>query len=205
MPDNLLNAIRLRVDEINAAGGELFDALKAGDSVVIESGPFAGYEAIFDARLPGADRVRVLLKLLRRRQLPVELPVAQIRRKNSPLPSRRARRLAGAGHHLRFRRHSYGMSEGRAWGSSDNHPAGNVVVKHPTTRPDHSISREFFMVKKALVCGAGGFIGGHLVKKLKREGYWVRGVDIKAHEFAPTPRMNFCCWICGRRRAARLR
>jgi len=41
-------------------------------------------------------------------------------------------------------------------------------------------------MKKALVCGAGGFIGGHLVKKLKQEGYWVRGVDIKEHEFAPT-------------------
>lgn len=39
-------------------------------------------------------------------------------------------------------------------------------------------------MKKALVCGAGGFIGGHLVKKLKKEGYWVRGVDIKYHEFA---------------------
>lgn len=38
-------------------------------------------------------------------------------------------------------------------------------------------------MKKALVCGAGGFIGGHLVSKLKREGYWVRGVDIKPHEF----------------------
>jgi nucleoside-diphosphate-sugar epimerase len=41
-------------------------------------------------------------------------------------------------------------------------------------------------MKRALVCGAGGFIGGHLVGKLKKEGYWVRGVDIKAHEFAPT-------------------
>jgi nucleoside-diphosphate-sugar epimerase len=39
-------------------------------------------------------------------------------------------------------------------------------------------------MKRALVCGAGGFIGGHLVKKLKREGYWVRGVDIKYHEFS---------------------
>src|SRR5512146_1120165 len=39
-------------------------------------------------------------------------------------------------------------------------------------------------MKTALVCGAGGFIGGHLVKKLKREGFWVRGVDIKEHEFA---------------------
>ena len=33
-------------------------------------------------------------------------------------------------------------------------------------------------MKKALVCGAGGFIGGHLVTRLKNEGYWVRGVDI---------------------------
>ena len=41
-------------------------------------------------------------------------------------------------------------------------------------------------MRRALVCGAGGFVAGHLVKKLKREGYWVRGVDIKEHEFAPT-------------------
>jgi len=46
-------------------------------------------------------------------------------------------------------------------------------------------------MKKALVCGAGGFIAGHLVKKLKREGYWVRGVDVKAHEFAPSAADEF--------------
>ena len=46
-------------------------------------------------------------------------------------------------------------------------------------------------MKRALVCGTGGFIGGHLVKKLKREGYWVRGVDIKAHEFVPTQADEF--------------
>jgi len=46
-------------------------------------------------------------------------------------------------------------------------------------------------MKKALVCGAGGFIGGHLVKRLKREGFWVRGVDIKAHEFAPSAADEF--------------
>ena len=46
-------------------------------------------------------------------------------------------------------------------------------------------------MKTALVCGAGGFIGGHLVKKLKREGYWVRGVDLKEHEFAPTQADEF--------------
>jgi len=46
-------------------------------------------------------------------------------------------------------------------------------------------------MKTALVCGAGGFIGGHLVKKLKGEGYWVRGVDIKPHEFAPSAADEF--------------
>lgn len=40
-------------------------------------------------------------------------------------------------------------------------------------------------MKRALVCGAGGFIGCHLVKKLKVKGYWVRGVDIKSHEWSP--------------------
>lgn len=39
------------------------------------------------------------------------------------------------------------------------------------------------MVEYALVCGAGGFIGSHLVKRLKNEGYWVRGVDLKYPEF----------------------
>jgi len=39
-------------------------------------------------------------------------------------------------------------------------------------------------MKKALVCGAGGFIGHHLVKRLKDEGYWIRGVDIKYPEFS---------------------
>jgi nucleoside-diphosphate-sugar epimerase len=46
-------------------------------------------------------------------------------------------------------------------------------------------------VKTALVCGAGGFIGGHLVGKLKGEGYWVRGVDIKQHEFSPSAADEF--------------
>lgn len=45
--------------------------------------------------------------------------------------------------------------------------------------------------KTALVCGAGGFIGSHLVKRLKRESYWVRGVDLKKPEFAPTDADDF--------------
>ena len=46
-------------------------------------------------------------------------------------------------------------------------------------------------MKTALVCGAGGFIGSHLVKRLKREGYWVRGVDLKYPEYEPTPADEF--------------
>jgi GDP-D-mannose 3',5'-epimerase len=46
-------------------------------------------------------------------------------------------------------------------------------------------------MKKALVCGAGGFIGSHLVKRLKREGFWVRGVDLKFPEFSETEADDF--------------
>jgi len=45
--------------------------------------------------------------------------------------------------------------------------------------------------KKALVLGAGGFIGHHLVKRLKKEGYWVRGVDLKYPEFSETEADDF--------------
>lgn len=46
-------------------------------------------------------------------------------------------------------------------------------------------------MKKALVCGAGGFIGSHLVKRLKREGYWVRGADLKKPEFSESAADEF--------------
>ena len=46
-------------------------------------------------------------------------------------------------------------------------------------------------MKTALVCGAGGFIGSHLVKKLKQEGFWVRGADLKFPEFSTTQADDF--------------
>lgn len=46
-------------------------------------------------------------------------------------------------------------------------------------------------MKRAVVCGAGGFIGGHLVLRLKSDGYWVRGVDIRRHEFRRTAADEF--------------
>jgi transcription antitermination factor NusG len=81
VPDNLIYEISRRVDEIAAAGGELFDGLSQGDQVMISDGPFSGYEAIFDVRIPGSERVRVLLQLLNsQRQVPVELDSGQIER-----------------------------------------------------------------------------------------------------------------------------
>lgn len=46
-------------------------------------------------------------------------------------------------------------------------------------------------MKRAVVCGAGGFIGSHLVKRLQSEGFWVRGVDLKFPEFSPTTAEDF--------------
>jgi nucleoside-diphosphate-sugar epimerase len=46
-------------------------------------------------------------------------------------------------------------------------------------------------MKRALVCGGGGFIGSHLVSRLKEEGYWVRAVDLKEPEFSTTKADEF--------------
>lgn len=84
VPEHLIHAISKRVEEISSAGGEIFDGLARGDSVMINDGPFSGYEAIFDARLPGSERVRVLLQLLNdSRQISLELDAGQIRKKKN--------------------------------------------------------------------------------------------------------------------------
>ena len=82
VPENFIYTLQKRVNEINEAGGEVFDGLKPGDPVKISDGPFVGYEAIFDARLPGSERVRVLVQMVSDRHLPVELKSGQIERKN---------------------------------------------------------------------------------------------------------------------------
>jgi transcriptional antiterminator RfaH len=82
VPENLIHALQKRVEEIAAAGGEVFDGLHSGDVVRITDGPFRGYEAIFDARLPGNERVRVLLELLsNQRKIPIELHAGLIQKK----------------------------------------------------------------------------------------------------------------------------
>jgi len=78
VPEPIINAIRVKVDEINAAGGQKRMGIQPGTTVKIEKGPFEGYEGIIDSRIPGKERVRVLLKMLQNRKVPVELPVENV-------------------------------------------------------------------------------------------------------------------------------
>ncbi len=80
VPEGLVERIRRRVDQVNAAGGEQLFEIEKGETVMIQGGPFAGYKAIFDARLAGAERVRVLLKLLQVQQMKLDLPTGMIQR-----------------------------------------------------------------------------------------------------------------------------
>lgn len=88
VPENIIHAISRKVEEVNAAGGEKAAAFKPGELVEIEQGPFAGYTAILDATLPGSERVRVLLRMLQKREVPVEMPVGYIRTRR---PSRKSK------------------------------------------------------------------------------------------------------------------
>ncbi|MEW6715882.1 MAG: transcription termination/antitermination NusG family protein [Chloroflexota bacterium] len=78
VPPDVIPALSRHLSEINQQGGLRFGGLKPGTPVWITEGPFAGYEAIFDARLPGSVRVKVLLQLLNDRRVPLELHVGQI-------------------------------------------------------------------------------------------------------------------------------
>lgn len=80
VPDLLISAIERQVDHINSSQKNMLHGLKHGDPVIIQDGPFAGYEAIFDEQVPGRERVRVLLNYLQNRQVPVELGENQIGR-----------------------------------------------------------------------------------------------------------------------------
>lgn len=65
------------------------------------------------------------------------------------------------------------------------------ALKLRDARPVGMKEYQRMSTKRILVCGAGGFIGGHLVKRLKEAGHWVRGVDLKEHEFSPSPADEF--------------
>lgn len=74
VPADVIDALKEKVSAINSAGGDQKNRLKHGDPIRIKSGPFKGYDAIFDQNLDGTSRVRVLIKMLRDRQMRLEVP-----------------------------------------------------------------------------------------------------------------------------------
>ena len=75
-----LNVLFL-VDPVSGKADD-FVHLEAGTALKISRGPFAGYEAIFDTKLPGTDRIRILLSLVRGAQIPLDLPVTYVEKKD---------------------------------------------------------------------------------------------------------------------------
>jgi len=79
VPDALIHALKRKVEELQTEKQDLLTGIKPSELVQIDAGPFEGYLAVFDARLPGSERVRVLLKMLNNRQLSVEMVANQVR------------------------------------------------------------------------------------------------------------------------------
>ena len=78
--DSLIAELKAHLQEIQAAGGLNMAEIQPGDQVRISEGPFAGYDAIFDAYLPGNQRVQVLLAFLSSHPQPVKLDPSAIRK-----------------------------------------------------------------------------------------------------------------------------
>ena len=76
--DSLIREIKKQIEEITDLDNNYVDRFRPGDSVVINDGPFATYKGMFDCRLSGSDRVRVLLELLRGQKMPLELSGRQL-------------------------------------------------------------------------------------------------------------------------------
>ena len=73
VPEDLLQTIRSHIDQINKTHGNTDKEFMPGDQVQIRSGPFVGYQAIFDSYAPGHERVQVLLQMLQDRQIKLDL------------------------------------------------------------------------------------------------------------------------------------
>jgi transcriptional antiterminator RfaH len=78
--DNLVFAIKQRIESLKMVSGENPIPLRKGDNVAVHDGVFKGYEGIFDIHLSGMDRIRVLLSFLENRQIPVEISASCIHR-----------------------------------------------------------------------------------------------------------------------------
>ena len=80
VPEKLLQKIDQKLQSISIAGGETFFEIQPGDTIKLVNGGFEGYEAIFEERLDGSDRVRILIKMLSDRYVSAEVDAGMIKK-----------------------------------------------------------------------------------------------------------------------------
>jgi transcriptional antiterminator RfaH len=87
VPENLIDALKRKISELDEKPQSPSEQLKPGDAVTIQGGPFEGFEGIFQAHLSGRERVQILLKMLSNQNVPLDLPNWQVKpgkKKSSP-------------------------------------------------------------------------------------------------------------------------
>jgi transcriptional antiterminator RfaH len=78
VPTAVIQAIKEQVEEINAHGGLKVKDYQPGDKLKIISGPFQGFEAVFDSNITGKQRMKVLINMLISRKMSVEISVHDV-------------------------------------------------------------------------------------------------------------------------------
>jgi transcriptional antiterminator RfaH len=79
--ENLIQTLQTKLELLNTENEKQKSPYKPGDLLMIDQGPFKGYEAIFNEQISGKDRVRVLLKMLSNQSIPLELNLSSVRKK----------------------------------------------------------------------------------------------------------------------------
>jgi len=81
VPEDIIQTIIHNVEKINENPDLEYNQLHQGDPVTIQGGPFEGYEAIFDTRLEGSERIRLLVKLLHGHQIRIQVDKKMVKPK----------------------------------------------------------------------------------------------------------------------------
>jgi len=83
VPESLIHALKQKIGDSEDSIIEVKDEFNSGAPISVQFGPFEGYEGIFDTKLEGSDRVRILLKMLINQYVPVELEISHIQLKKT--------------------------------------------------------------------------------------------------------------------------
>ncbi len=78
--DEVVESIKQKIDQLEGKDAAIIEQIKPGERIRLQTGVFSGYEAIFDLHLPGTERARVLLKLIKDRFVRLEVPLGHIQK-----------------------------------------------------------------------------------------------------------------------------